>query len=270
MRVTFDSNSWQPIVFPDKFPKDPRYADFLKIQAAVRDGRIRGYISETVATLEGIKKTDRAAYFGGSVPKVDFREEVVGDRFRIRVTMGPDDSRHPGLAGVLSDSLTAALALGVRLLRAPRLALAKPAELRDPNLFAEETDEAEMAARQARFGETAQAIEARGVGLAVARAVSERIKARLGLSVPSNWAWYQFLARAADAGEDREIAKSIAEWADGDALASHVAYWNDLFCTEDLGKSAGAASVLDPGNRAWLEATYGVKFVTISGLAGMI
>lgn len=270
MRVTFDSNSWQPIVFPDKFPKDPRREYFRNIQASVRDGRIRGYISETVATLEGIKKIDRASYFGGSVPKVGFREEVVGDQIRIRFTMGPDDSRHPGLAGVLSDSLRAALALGMHLLRAPRLALAKPAELRDPSLFAEETDEAEMAARRERFGETVRAIEAKGVGLAVARAISERIKTRLGLNVPSNWAWYQFLAHAADAGEEREIAKSIAEWADGDALASHVAYGNDLFCTEDLGKSAGATSVLDPGNRAWLEATYGVKFVTVSGLAGMI
>lgn len=139
MKVTFDSNSWQPIVLPDKFPKDPRCSNFLKIQASARDGRIRGYISETVATLEGIKKIDRASYFSGSAPKVDFHEEVVGDRIRIRFTMGPDDTLHPGLPAVLSDRLKAALALGMRLLRAPRLALAKPAELRDPNLFAEET-----------------------------------------------------------------------------------------------------------------------------------
>jgi len=270
MRVTFDSNSWQPVIFPDKFAKDSRYADFLKIERAVRDGRIRGFISETVATLEAIKKVDRVSYFGGSVPKIDFHEEMVGNQIRIRVTMGPDNSRHPGLPGVLSDRLRAALALGIRLLRAPRLALARPAELRGSNLFAEETVEAEIAARNERSGEAVRAIEARGIGLAAARAISERIKIRLGLSVPSNWAWSQYLARAADPGEELEIAKSIAEWADGDAVASHLAYRNDFFCTEDKGKSVGFPSVLDATNRAWLEATYGIKFVTVSGLAAMI
>jgi hypothetical protein len=70
--------------------------------------------------------------------------------------------------------------------------------------------------------------------------------------------------------EENAVNRAIAEWADADSVAAHVGYGIDLFCTEDVGKSAGAPSVLDQANRTWLQATYGVKFVTISELAGML
>ncbi len=59
VRATFDSNTWQPVVRPDKFPADQRNADFVKLQQAVKNKAILGYIVETVATLEAIKKVDR-------------------------------------------------------------------------------------------------------------------------------------------------------------------------------------------------------------------
>jgi hypothetical protein len=41
----------------------------------------------------------------------------------------------------------------------------------------------------------------------------------------------------------------VSEWADGDAVAAHIAYGNDIFCTQDQGKSAGGPSILDEGIR---------------------
>jgi hypothetical protein len=65
MRVTFDSNSWRPVVRPDKHPKDPRNADFVKINNALKHGRIKGFIVDTVATIEGIPRVDRGKYSPG-------------------------------------------------------------------------------------------------------------------------------------------------------------------------------------------------------------
>lgn len=62
--------------------------------------------------------------------------------------------------------------------------------------------------------------------------------------------------------ETMRFAKAVAEWADGDSIAAHYAYGNDLFCTRDMGKTAGAASVLSLNNRRWLETQFGIEFVS--------
>ena len=76
--------------------------------------------------------------------------------------------------------------------------------------------------------------------------------------------------RAADVHEVNAVNRAVAEWADGDSIAAHIGYGLDCFCTGDEGNSSGAASVFDAANRAWLSATYGVKFVTMKQLASML
>jgi hypothetical protein len=82
--------------------------------------------------------------------------------------------------------------------------------------------------------------------------------------------WFSSLLRARDIHEQRQVQRAIAEWADADSIAAHIGYGIDLFCTDDQGKAAGAPSIFDSENRAWLESTFGVKFVTLSQLAEMI
>jgi hypothetical protein len=123
MRITFDSQNWQPVVRPDKFPKDPRNSDFRKINAAIKSGQIKAFIVDTVATLEGIRRVDRGKYFSGRDP-------------------------HPGLAAVLRDRLKDAKDLGFRLLHAPRIGLDVPAGLND--LYATEAND-DLAPRQERM-----------------------------------------------------------------------------------------------------------------------
>lgn len=67
--------------------------------------------------------------------------------------------------------------------------------------------------------------------------------------------------------ENIKIEDAFAEWADGDSIASHIAYGNDYFCTRDEGKSAGSNSIFSERNREWLREEYGVKFVTPEEIA---
>ncbi|PPJ63968.1 hypothetical protein [Cuspidothrix issatschenkoi] len=58
------------------------------------------------------------------------------------------------------------------------------------------------------------------------------------------------------------MIKAFAEWADGDAIAFHIAYSNEYFCTRDQGKNVGQGSVMSKKNRKWLEEDYSIKFIS--------
>jgi hypothetical protein len=79
--------------------------------------------------------------------------------------------------------------------------------------------------------------------------------------------WMQGLGRTRDDTERKKVHKAINEWADGDAIAAHIGYGNDLFCTYDQGSNSGERSVLHPSKRAWLRRTYEIAFVNLSELA---
>jgi hypothetical protein len=90
--------------------------------------------------------------------------------------------------------------------------------------------------------------------------IATRLANRAGVTE----SWYRSLDRASGT-EELEIANAIAEWADGDTVAAHIAFQIDYLCTGDEAKNRN--SIFDPIQRAWLTATYGVRFLTISDLA---
>jgi hypothetical protein len=94
-----------------------------------------------------------------------------------------------------------------------------------------------------------------------------RIAARLANRGGVLGPWYRGLDRANEI-EEREIARAIAEWADGDTLAAHISYEIDYLCTND--KAAARSSIFNATEREWLTATYGARFATISELAAML
>lgn len=256
MRVTFDSNVWQMVVRPSLVPKHRNYGDFCAVHEALRTKRIEGFISETVGTLEAIKRAGRSSYFNSIKPVVDVKPEIVkGNQVVFRVQIGTNHGRHPGLAPILQDGLEAAFALGIRVMRAARIGIPVPAPFLSLEHYADEHDIAASAKRDNYWGEVLEAIELRGVGGAVLNAVKQ--SARQGV-------------RASSAEQESEFARAIAEWADGDSVAAHIAYKNELFCTEDKGNSAGGKSIFDQSHRLWLEETYGTKFATIDELARTI
>lgn len=60
---------------------------------------------------------------------------------------------------------------------------------------------------------------------------------------------------------ERDVRPMIGEWCDGLIVGSHVGYGNDIFCTGDQGKNAGANSLLHHTNRANL-ARQGIRIMT--------
>lgn len=267
LRVSFDSNAYRQAVNPLKSRRDATLEELQKINQALLDGRITGFLSETLATLEGIQNAQRGAYFAKARAKVDIAEEELPDgRIRLGFTMKPDHSLHPGLHPIVARWIAAASAIGLKFLYAPRIGQPRPSELLSAAAFEIEPTPEERGERQERFFEALRAIEARGVGLSVLKQIAEDIQKRTHQKGP----WFSLLQSAKDEQEHQQIQKAVGEWADGDTVATHIAYRNDIICVADKGKSAGGASIFDQRNRAWLEQIYGVKFATLSELAARL
>jgi len=56
MRGTFDTNTIDRAVRPERFPKDSRKNEYIKVRNALADGRIRGYL--TASTLQQLAVPD--------------------------------------------------------------------------------------------------------------------------------------------------------------------------------------------------------------------
>ena len=164
------------------------------------------------------------------------------------MSFGPADESHPGLPEVQSNKLKDALAAGIRLMRgAAWLGLPCPAEIRDPALFVQTNDPE----REQRQIDALAQIEARGVGKAA-------FDAAVGWNAHPN-----------SPNSEKVFAKACAEWADGELVASHIAYRNDILCTNDKARAAGT-SIFDSANRRWLAAEFGVRFATLEELLKLL
>jgi len=154
-----------------------------------------------------------------------------------------------------------ALDLGLRILSAPRPG-GTPIDSLDGELYAKDIN---SLTRLERYEAIAAAIEARGLGFArvlkVARSRSHGPDSPSGLGC---------VDRASSPGDLTKVARAVAEWADGDSVAAHYGYGNDLFCTQDRAARAGRDSVMHPAQRSWLQRVYGVEFVSIAGLAARL
>ena len=121
MRVTFDTNTLDDAARPQRFPKDPLQPDYLKVHQAVIDGKIRGFFSETIISLEGIQKNDRSAVFGSTT--LNSSEDITvspdtGDT-NVQVTLTVDQPLRKPLHREVAARVRTAHGIGMRLLRAP-------------------------------------------------------------------------------------------------------------------------------------------------------
>lgn len=290
MKVTFDTNVLDRATRPERYPRDPRTADFIKVHDAIETGKLKGYFSETLVTLEGVQKKDRVDVIGRT--RLQQKVRSTG-RNTININLTVKQDRQP-LHPEHSARIQAARKIGMRALKGPsRVGWIL---IQDPegSFFAPDTD-AKFADRMDRTNSACSAIEARGLGFARVQSLAKSFATRdqadiirkneeefakldpmlapAGLRmprIPFEEPWFSSLLRARDIHEQRQVQRAIAEWADADSIAAHIGYGMDLFCTEDQGKGAGAPSIFDADNRAWLEKTYGIKFVTLSELARKI
>ena len=201
MRVTFDTNTLDPVTQPDRAGSMREVCTV--IHESLKSKRLQGFFCETILTIE---------------------------------------------AGELETAarVERALALGMRILNAPRNGCVRMDDV-SAELYAQDADEEALATRLMRFESIAAAIEARGLGYA-----------------------HMLKVTRFSPGDERKMARAVAEWADGDSLAAHYAYGNDLFCTEDRAAKAGRDSVMHPAQRGWLRRAFGVELVSIANLAALM
>ena len=242
MRVSFDSSAWEAVFGSDTSVCEP-------ICTALAERKIEGFICAAAFRIEAITKRDRPGYFAQPHMEVVLNAPIAAENgvFHFSMSMGPENAKHPGLPPVQSVKLRRALTAGLKLMYGENwMGLPVPAEIDDPALYVAEDVNASKE-REGRQHFASTAIEARGVGKAVFDAVD---------------GWTD---RPRLPSEKKELIKACAEWADGELIAAHIAYKNDILCTNDWARSAGR-SVFDMSNRAWLTATYGLKFMTVSEL----
>jgi hypothetical protein len=108
--VTFDTNTLDKAARPERHPKDPARADFQKVHEALKTGRLRGYFSQTLVTLEGIEKKDRPEVFGST--RLETQSSSTGKN-TINLTIAVKQDRKPRHRE-LSRRIQAAQSIGMR------------------------------------------------------------------------------------------------------------------------------------------------------------
>src|SRR5262245_42826809 len=148
MLVTFDTNTIDKAVRPERHPKDPLRPDFDKVNTALKAGRLRGFVSDTVITLEGIQRADRAKVLGSTRLVQEHSEsttktgDLEAETLELKVGQPARQPLHPENAA----RLAAALRLGFKVLSAPRIGAPR---IDDPHktVYLYEPDEVKLSAR---------------------------------------------------------------------------------------------------------------------------
>lgn len=277
MRITLDTNVWNRMVFPERWISSPNYDSLVRIKDAIRNGQVSGFISEGFATVESIGKRNRAKYHVQNVPTVEVTPKVQsGGSISMSIEIKANHSQHPGIGEEFEKELTEALAIGIRLLTTPYIGLAVPDRLRNnPHIYADEVFA--TADYNERFGNVVQTIADRGIGQAALAVLAKEFTERLDGPRPAGmsdreliYRVYEYACSSGRNKEKRQVEKAFAESADGDLVASHIAFGNDYLCTEDQGRSAVSRSIFDAENRAWLKTKHRVEIVNAQQLTNLL
>jgi len=261
LKVTFDSNAWRVVADPKKHQKDPLLPIYEKIRSAVCANAIAPFLSETVFTLEGIWRKNRRFFFGNYEAEMSFKQIAKPDGSeQLTFILGPNLSAHPGNDKVHQEYLDEALKIGFKIMMDLRIAMITNPDLR-PEYFADYPG-SDISAYVEKLSEVDRKMHMNRCGIWHIQSIGEAF-AKPGEN------WLDGLDNA-DASLDGPISKAIAEWADGDTIAAHIAFKNDFVLTNDQAKSGGADSVFARKNLKWLRNDYGLELISQAELAAKL
>jgi len=160
------------------------------------------------------------------------------------ITKGSDA---PEITNYLQANIPKALKLGFKFIKLPRRGAPKLKLEKD--YWA--SDEAySLDERLDRSFKCARFIESLGAGKSK---LQNRLDGSISIGIVKQ--------TAADANlSEKQYAKDVGEWMDGDALSAHYGYGIDYFCTNDQG-GTGTASIFSPNNLKKLKDKFGVVVV---------
>lgn len=257
LKVTFDTSVLDHVVKPEQQAGEA-------VRVALSEGRIKGFISEAVVALDVFGRDEKVEMVGHG--RMFSQSQAIGPH-EIDTSIGSKWTR-PALHPKGDERLQAAFAIGLKMLIGPRrLGDILPPAAEYHKHYEHYPSHSDLLVRSAATNDVDGALCSRGLGRAKVVALGLDFSEKAGAN--GEW-WPQGLGKARTKAERKRAHKAIAEWADGDAIAAHVGYGNDLFCTHDLASSSGKQSVLHPDNRAWLRKQYGVQFVTLSDLVARV
>lgn len=250
MKVTFDSNTWRKVASPDNFYKDPEIECYKKIRNAINENRIHAFLSETIFTLEAIKKVDRKKFFKSykASIKTKIHDGNNDGVIRVSLTIGPNEKAHPGNNEFLKEHFADAARLGFKIIHLPRIGGIVNPEISGARY---QRPENELKDYLDKVFEVAERINELEAGVFDIQQIGNQY---------DEVNWFHGIGKAPDT-EDTLIAKAVAEWADGDSIACHIANRGDYFCTNDMAKKAGSKSVLSEKNIKILNTEYGIKII---------
>jgi hypothetical protein len=257
MKIIFDSNVWQIVSIPDDFPDEVSLADFKKINQAIIAKKLEPFLSETVFTIEAIRKIERQNFFSSTEAKIDIKEkEGTNGSISVSFTIGPNekDAIDFNERPILKRYFDEAVKLGFKIARFPRVGGLVNPEV-DALRFKQE--EEDLSKYLEKVFEVGRKVEESGAGIAQIKEIGKQY---------GDPVWMKGLKNAPESDRNK-IAKAAAEWADGDSVAISVALGCDYFCTRDQAKGAGSKSVLSQQNLTWLNSEYGFKTITPEDLA---
>jgi len=260
MKIIFDSNVWQIVTLPSDFQNEPLIADFVKINQAIIDKRIEPFLSETIFTIEAIRKVERQDFFSSTSAKITTKEKATSNGgISLSLNIGPNERDPIDFAErpILKKYFDEAIKLGFNIARLPRIGgLVNP----EVDAVRYKQDEASLSTYLDKVFEVVRRIEDAGAGMTQIEVIGKQY---------GNPVWLKGLKSAPESDRNK-IAKAAAEWADGDSVAISIALGCDYFCTRDQAKGAGSKSVLSATNLAWLNADYGFKTILPEDLARLV
>jgi hypothetical protein len=257
LTVTFDTNTLASVVSPETAQRGTG-ASGAAVRSAIQAGRIQGFFSETLITLEGINGKDRADVLIQTRVVV---ESSSPSQNMLSFSVGSKHVRHP-LDCRSFARIEAAVALGMCALMAPAR-MAGPPRVKEQicPLFMPVGGMTELLRLMDNVNDMATRIGSRGVGSAVAIELGKQSSKEAGISKPELW-----ITGLGRTQSKNKLSKAVREWADGDVVAAHYGFGLDLLCSEDCRRK----SVFQPSNRKWLSEDFGVRFVTLAELAEMV
>lgn len=246
MKVTFDSNVWRWVVAPEDTPAQQDPAIYREVNRLCSDGLIEGYLSGSMFAWEAVNRLERKDVLSkdrGNIILGELKE--VGGCLRRTITIGPDPTAHPGTPEKFIYYLEKARGLGLKVMPIPRLGYLSSPDLTEKDLAYYDISIGE------RFADVVGIIESRGCGMAQLQSICHRYATD----------WLKAM-EIAPASEIKSVGKAVAEWADGDSVAIHLAYGNDFFCSNDNAKGAGQNSVMASRNVEHLAKMFDLKKVS--------
>lgn len=239
-RITLDTNVCDIINNPEKRPEIIPVEDAKNLREVLRSQEIEAFISESTLFVECLSFPDKLIYLS-----------VAG-------TNNPRPAPDPRRTAVFTDLAT----LGIKLLHAPLIGAEK---------FINDLDWAvdvvfPIEERQKRFNKFIcnypRHEPLKQIGFQYLTNQSPIPAGRTVVTGPNSHSvelqqdWAIAIKREWD-GRDttgqkklrKVVGPIIGEWCDALIVGSHFAYGNNIFCTADEGKGAGANSILHHSNR---------------------